>query len=442
MPDMLVKMLDMTSAEGAIPENHWINDVDLNAIVEKAGSPVFIYSEQRLEDNIKRVIDAAFDSGLGERVVLYVPFFPNSNPYILEPLKRHKLGMLVQVPQELEIAVAHGFDDFIISPGHIGDDEIAYWNKTPYWTFLGSVDEVRFAIDNNAETLCLRVDALGSDKPGVKLDQLPALAAMLNESGRQLDCFEVYYGSGNTLEQMVDIVRRILQVQLDHFPDAKAINFAGGHGFDYKGWDPAEKHFNWLSYFSSIRELADTMGVSPDVKFLFEPARDLLADVGVLIADVKRSMISHSIGNIVVTNASRMLMPSAQMRDRAHNIAFLDKNFEPLNVSDRSPALVRGRTILRNDYLLPKHYDVPATIKAGDHMIVFDVGAYCATQHMEFLNVPPAPEVLINISGEVSLVTKPGNPLDKWRNLLDEPEVIGSRAEKPEKVLLTVEGEA
>ncbi|MEL7217174.1 MAG: diaminopimelate decarboxylase [Pseudomonadota bacterium] len=386
--------------------------------------------------------DAAEQSGLGDRVSLYIPFFPNSNPYILEPLKRNKLGMLVQVPQELEMALAHGFDDFIISPGHIGDDEIAHWNTTPYWTFLGSVDEIEFAIKNNAETLCLRVDALGSDKPGVKLDQLPALAKMLKEHNRELDCFEVYYGSGNTLDQMVDIVRRILQVQIDHFPNAKAINFAGGHGFAYEGWDPAEKHFNWLSYFTSIHELAESMNVSPDVRFLFEPARDLLADVGVLVADVKRSVISHSIGNIVVTNASRMLMPSAQMRDRSHNVSFVDANFEPVDASERRPAMVRGRTILRNDYLLPKNYDVPASLKAGDHMIVFDVGAYCATQHMEFLNVPPASEVLISLDGDVRMVTKAGDPLDKWRNLLDSPELIEGARAQPERVLEAVEGHA
>ncbi|MEK0233405.1 hypothetical protein [Ralstonia pseudosolanacearum] len=39
---------------------------------------------------------------------------------------------------------------------------------------------------------------------------------------------------------------------------------------------------------------------------------------------------------------------------------------------------------------------------------------------MEFLNVPPAGEVLVEADGAIYMVTKPGNDLDKWRNLLPE----------------------
>ncbi|APF89249.1 hypothetical protein BCR16_20700 (plasmid) [Ralstonia solanacearum FJAT-1458] len=62
----------------------------------------------------------------------------------------------------------------------------------------------------------------------------------------------------------------------------------------------------------------------------------------------------------------------------------------------------------------------PETVKAGEYMLILDVGAYCATQHMEFLNVPPAGEVLVEADGAIYMVTKPGNDLDKWRNLLPE----------------------
>lgn len=403
--------------------DHWMSSINLESIICQTSTPVFVYSENRLVENVRRIKNAIINSKLVNTVAIYVPFFPNSNPHILKALKDEGVGLLLQMPNEFDIITQFGFDDFIISPGHISDQEISFWNDTKYWTFLGSIDEIKFAIDQKAESICLRIDALGSDKPGVKVEQLPQLALLLEESGRDLDCFEVYCGSGNSLADMVRIVKQIFEIHMSHFPTARAINFAGGHGFVYEGWDQEKKHFDWLSYFQEIRDLASEMGVSPDVQFLFEPARDVLADIGILVAGVKRDLISHSVGNIIVTDASRMLMPSAQMRDRLHNVVFFDSALCEIHAGDESSsAMIRGRSILRNDYVLPRHYDVPKSVGAGDYIVIFDVGAYCATQHMEFLNVPPAGEVLIDREGAAHLVTHPGGGADKWRHLLHEPQ--------------------
>lgn len=155
------------------------------------------------------------------------------------------------------------------------------------------------------------------------------------------------------------------------------------------------------------------------MKFLFEPARDLLADVGALLLSIERTVIKHPGANRVLTNGSRVLMPSAQYKERRHNVLFLDSNMAEIT-SNRIPAALRGRGILRHDYVLPGDYMVPETLAEDDYLVILDVGAYCATQHMEFLNIPPAAEVLIDKSGSPALITAQGNKFDKWRNLLDQ----------------------
>lgn len=400
-------------------ENHWVSSVDLKSICEQVGTPVFVYSEAQLKKNIRRVKSAITNSGLGDRVNIYVPFFPNANPHIMKPLKDEGVGMLLQMPNEYQLVSQYGYDDFIISPGHVSNEEIEFWAPKGYLTFLASIDEVRFALEQEAPTISVRIDSLGSDKPGIKEGQLAELATLLAKKDRRLECFEVYCGSGNSLEDMVDIVRQIFQIYLDHFPTAKSINFAGGHGFDYDHWDEDDKHFDWLTYFAAIKDLAEDMGIPETVQFLFEPARDVLADTGVLVAGVRRSIISHSIGHILVTDGSRMLMPSAQLRNRPHNTVFLDENFQEITQYDESTECkIRGCSILRNDYILPGDASVPNTVTSGDYLMIMDVGAYCATQHMEFLNVPPAGEIMIDTDDVPHLVTKPGDPLDKWRNVL------------------------
>jgi diaminopimelate decarboxylase len=124
-----------------------------------------------------------------------------------------------------------------------------------------------------------------------------------------------------------------------------------------------------------------------------------------------------------LTNGSRVLMPSAQYKGRRHNIVFLDSKMREIK-ADCVPAAVRGRGILRHDYVLPGDYLVPECIGPHDYLLVLDVGAYCATQHMEFLNIPPAAEVLVDKQGSHFLISAHGDKFDKWRFVLSEKEEL------------------
>jgi diaminopimelate decarboxylase len=157
---------------------------------------------------------------------------------------------------------------------------------------------------------------------------------------------------------------------------------------------------------------------------MFEPARDVLADSGALLLSVQRDLIRTEIGNILVTDGSRTLMPSAQQRERRHNVVVLDDRLQAVPPGPRSAAAVRGRTILKNDYLLPGEYPVPEDVGRDHHLLVLDVGAYCATQHMEFLSVPPAPEVLVRDDGSIDLISAAGDAFDRWRNVLPQSKVL------------------
>jgi diaminopimelate decarboxylase len=255
------------------------------------------------------------------------------------------------------------------------------------------------------------------------------LSDLLKEHGRELDCFELYCGSGNTVDNMISIIEQVFMIFRTYFPNAKAINFAGGFGFDYQEKNEGKKHFEWSKYLAKLCENAERYNIPPYVKFLFEPARDLLGDTGTLLLSVERSMIKHPGANRVLTNGSRVLIPSAQYKERHHNVIFLDSTMTEINASS-VPAALRGRGILRHDYVLPGDYMVPDCIGDGDYLAILDVGAYCATQHMEFLNIPPAAEVLISKEGTVYLITSHGDRFDKWRNLLPSKKELSTLVEE------------
>lgn len=405
--------------------NSWIGDVDLKFIRDQVGTPVFLYSERQLRRNVERITAAAAAAGLADRVELYVPFFPNANPHVLRPLQDMGVGLLLQLPGEFEILRRFGFENFIVSPGHVSDEEIAFWSQHSYPTFLSSLDEVAYALRVGAPSISARIDSLDSGKPGIKYAELDRLARLLREYDRELECFEVYCGSGNSGDEMIKIIETLFTIFTTHFPGARSVNFAGGHGFTYEAWDETEKHFAWAQYFQALRSVADRMNVPNGVKFLFEPARDVLADTGALLLGVKRGVIATPVSSIVATDGSRMLMPSAQLRDRRHNVVFLNTDMDELDGPTGTLAALRGRTILRHDYILPGEYPVPEGVGPDSHVVILDVGAYCATQHMEFLNVPPAAEVMVDTDGRAHLITAHGDDLDKWRHLLPERKELG-----------------
>jgi diaminopimelate decarboxylase len=420
----------MTHDAGATPATDrrlvhgWISASDLQQIAQRVGTPVFIYSEEQLLRNVQRIKDALAESGLANKVEFYVPFFPNSNPHVLKPFQHLDIGLLLQLPSEYELLRCHGFNQFIVSTGHISDDDIQFWAGTGYPVFLSSLDEVQSLLRSYPRaSINVRFDSLNSGKPGIKYPELKILSDLLKSHGRHLDCFEMYCGSGNSVDNMIGVVEQVFMIFNTHFPDASAINFAGGFGFDYLEKNELKKHFEWKKYFSKLRENAERYHIPHSVKFLFEPARDVLGDVGALLLSIKRGIIAHPGANRVLTDGSRVLIPSAQYKERRHNVKFLDSNMAEIE-SSLVPAAVRGRGILRHDYVLPGEYPVPAGIGVGDYLLVLDVGAYCATQHMEFLNIPPAAEVLIDRTGTSYLITSHGDKFDKWRNLLPERQAL------------------
>jgi diaminopimelate decarboxylase len=398
----------------------WI-DRRLQQIAACVGTPAFIYSEAQLQANIRRVLDAATHAMVANGVDLYIPFFANSNPHVLASAKELGAGILIQSRNEYELLSQHGFERFLVSPGHITDEEIDFWVRTGHPLFLSSLDEVRhLLLSNRAASVNVRIDTLSSEKPGLKLDELNELAGMLKACGRELDCFELYCGSGHSVADMIDAAENVCRITSTHFPAVKALDFAGGFGFDYESSSESQKHFNWEQYFAQLAALAAKYGISRSVRFIFEPARDLLGDVGVLLLTVQRNLVQASGTMRLLTDGSRVLMPSAQYKNRRHRVVCLDAAMNEIPGATVQ-ATLRGTSILRHDYILPGEYAVPASVRAGSYFLILDVGAYCATQHMEFLNVPPAAEVLLEKSGTARLISKHGDSADRWRNLCFKP---------------------
>ncbi len=398
----------------------------ISKIISTIGTPCFVYEEDVLLENINRILVAAEKFDLHNRIKIYVAYFANSNPHLFQIIKDMGAGILLQSQEEYEqIKRFKLTNKVVVSPSFLSDEEINYWNQNNVIINLASLEEIKYFVNKFNAAPSFRIDLTESSKQrtAIKKYQLRELTEFLSQKNIIPRSLHIYIGTGSSLVKTKSNFLKVLNLWRQYFPNTKEINLGGGFAFDYNNLDKNKKHFNWESYFEFISRKIKQLDIPKDVIFVLEPGRDILADAGSLIVSVAR-VVSQKDKRNIGTDGSYVYMPSATIRRRQHQLTFLGKNFQEIKNFDNVSGVLSGCTTLSSDYLFPGEVKVPAKLKEGDYIIVRDIGAYGATQHMEFLNKKPAPEVLIKSNGEAYLITQRGRDDDKIRYLINKPKQI------------------
>ena len=407
-----------------------VKPAQIRKIINEVGSPTFIYVEKTLSDNIQRVREAISHSGIQNKFQVHVSYFANSNPNIASILFNEQVGMTLQSIEENEQLKSHSLTDIsrIVSPTHLSRKDLEYFAQegleVNYATLSNLEESLRLGVRNPS----IRVDLSpeSNQRQGIKPEQFKEVHTILRRHKSELYGIHMYAGTGNDLQVHLRYQIRALEC-LKHFPFLQKINLGGGFKFDYEG---TESHFDWNSYFNHLKKRIHQFAIPKHIQFSIEPGRDILADTGLLIVQVNG--IEKIVGKSayeVFTNGSYIHMPSATIRARQHRLQFHDSKFNRILEDDFSEkaGFLSGNTTLSNDRIFPGIVYFPSNLKEGDYIVLEDVGAYCATQHMDFLNKAPCPEVLIRKNGILELITLRGDLTDKIRYVLPIPKVIGER---------------
>ena len=429
------RLLSLQS-ESPLSDCTWLSSSQLSRIVNAVGTPVFIYNQQRLHDNVASIIAAAESEGYDRsRLRLFLPLFANSNPHLIRTVVPKFAGLLLQVREEIEILRMMSKnaqedplneDSFAVSSTYLSNKDIDFFVNRTKFLYLSSLDELKYlCVNYPAQPFRIRINLSAYEKPGFRVGQLAEVTSFMtdNNLSNRFRGYHCYFASENSIESVRNAVEEVFIIWHQFFSRkplaAYDINLGGGYGFDYHVREPYEaKHFPWRSYFIMLREVIRRFGVDDRVSFFIEPGRDILADVGVFVMQVTRDLINRPGVSHLPTDGSFIYMPSAKVRQRQHNVLFVNGvHLCTKHASPTATALLRGRTTLRNDNVLPGLYSIPDDIRTSDYIVVLDTGAYCATQHLEHGNLTPAPEVLVNYDGSLSLISARGSLIDKARNI-------------------------
>ncbi len=383
-----------------------IEDVPVTEIVEGTGTPVYITSRAKLEENIKAYREAFPDAGL-----LYA-VKANNNLALMKIISSQGFGADVFSDGELYLSLLAGFKkDRILFNGN---------SKSREEIEIGIVSGVKFSVDSLDELKTISEVAKEHGKeveiafrinPDVDPKTHPKIATGLKESKFGLPqnmAVEAYrlalkldgvvpvgihchIGSQildlspfvHALDKVMDIVAGIEKegVELDF------VDIGGGLGIDYEGkGSPTPLDFAKTILPEFERRKSE---LRSDPQLWLEPGRSIVGNTTILLTRV--NAVKRSYRNFVAVDAGFNLLLRPAMYGAYHRVAVankMDRRGEEETYTIVGPICESG-DVLARDRKLPK-------VEPGDLIAIFDAGAYGFVMSSQYNGRPRCAEVLVS----------------------------------------------
>jgi len=404
-------------------------DVNLNALAEKVGTPFYVYSAATLRRHV-RVVKAAFE---GIPTLLAYAMKANSNQAVLKLMAAEGAGADVVSLGELERALAAGIKpDMIVFSGvakTIGEmrrglqagikcfnvesePELERLSMVASDMGLTAKVSVRINPDVDAKTHAKISTGKSENKFGIpyarahevyrRIAELPNVEAVGVDMhiGSQLTDLEPFATAFGLLAELVKALRADGHT-------IRHVDVGGGLGIPYDQNEDAPPSPE--AYAAVVRDKIGQLGCS----LVIEPGRLLVGNAGIMVTKVE----------YVKTGPTSFVIVDAAMNDLIRPTLYeAHHDIEPVNHSNLPPitADIVGPVCETGDYLA-KARTLPG-VKEGDLLAVMSAGAYGAVMASTYNSRALIPEVLVD--GERFHVIRPRKSIDELIGLDSVPDWI------------------
>lgn len=422
-----------------------MSGVDLAALAERWGTPLFVLDEDRLRTNLRRI---AGQVGPGD--VLF-SFKTNFLPAVTEVVREEGAGVDVVSGYELRAALRAGFPpDRIVFNGPVKKpEELRAAVDAGVFVNIDSEEEIDVLAALAAErgrplAVGLRVfpphDVYAGAPPlpdratpskfgwpiaGGDADRL--VDAISTREELRLTGLHCHLGSQLTsvaalLEALDGVCTWAAKVVADGVP-LEVLNFGGGFGVPgiqrIKGavaglsqvkaaTAPVEQEdFDPAALASGVRELLDRHGLSGR-RVCWEPGRAVVSDAMLLLTQVQ-AVKRTSAGTWVLLDGGLNLLPTAGVAER--------HRYEALRQDAPDEQFFLGGPLCYEGDVFTLDARLPADIRAGDYVAVHDAGAYSVTRATSF-NRPRAAVAVVR-GDEATLCWRAEEDEDIFRFAVD-----------------------
>ena len=393
-------------------------------VAEEYGTPTYVYFEDIVRRQCRQLREL-YD-GLPARLLYAMK--ANSSPRILKIIREEGLGVETVSPAELILARHLGFevDRILFSANNMTDEEMTQAHEMGVLLNIGELSRLeRYGRAFPGSPVCVRLNpqvgaghhehviTAGSlSKFGIPVDDAQEVKRILERHNLRLVGLHQHIGSG-ILD--VDDFRKAITVLIDAapaFPDIRFINFGGGLGIPY---GPEDEPLNRNRFREQIHPLLQEFrtGRFDSVEYWFEPGRYLVAESGVLLAEV--NTVKNANGRVFVgmdTGMGQLMRPS--LYNAYHGIVNVTRpDGRPV------PYDVTGNICESGD-LFGRDREI-AEVQEGDLLAIQDVGAYGMSMASTY-NLRPLPaEVMVTTDGSIELMRRRLSFRELVEQILDFP---------------------
>ncbi|MBW9052560.1 diaminopimelate decarboxylase [Rhizobium mesosinicum] len=238
-----------------------------------------------------------------------------------------------------------------------------------------------------------------NSKHGIWHGELKQAVELVRRYGLHLVGLHLHIGSGvdyGHLEQVCHAMTDLLG-DLDH--DVEAISAGGGLSVPYRDGDRVIDTAHYFSLWDSVRKQAESR-LGHAVRLEIEPGRFLVAEAGLLLAEVRATKQAGRNHFTLVDAGFNDLMRPA-LYGSYHEISVLPRDGRSLSPSELRPTVVAGPLCESGDVFTQGADGVVETralppAEVGDLLVFHRAGAYGASMSSNYNSRPHAAEYLID----------------------------------------------
>ncbi|MBO4927795.1 MAG: diaminopimelate decarboxylase [Clostridiales bacterium] len=394
---------------------HFFGNTNVEELVSKYGSPLFVYNEDILRRQMRRV------AGIlpNHRFTANFSIKTNSNLTILKIANEEGLNADAMSPGEIFVLKKAGFpsDRIFYVSNNVSEEEMHYALDEGVMVSVDSLSQLEmFGRIAPGGRLSVRlnpgvgaghhekvVTAGKKTKFGIAAQDIP----MIHEIAKKYDLHIVglnqHIGSlFMDFQPYLDACRNFLHYAED-FDELEFLDFGGGFGTPYHKLAD-EQEFNLEPFKAALDDLLTEWKKTSgkDVLFKMEPGRYIVAEGGVLLGRVHA--VKENYGHKYVgTDIGMNVLMRPELYDSWHDVEIY-RDGSPVVDGPRDTYSVVGNICESGD-IVAKDRDLPVT-KEGDVAVVLDAGAYGFSMSSNYNNRLRPAEVLITSSGEDVLIRR------------------------------------
>ena len=404
-----------------VNDHYVIDGIGVLELVEKYGSPLYVYDTQKMESQYKRLSRAFKDVNL--RLNYACKALTNIN--VLRFFQKLGSGLDAVSIQEVELGIKAGFKarDIIYTPNCVSLDEIEKAVKLGVHVNIDNLSMLEQIGHKNGNKIpvCIRINPhiMGGgntkistghidSKFGISYYQLPHLLRVIETNNMKIEGIHMHTGS-DILD--MEVFLKGTEILLDvarHFPELQYIDFGSGFKVPYKEDDIA----------TDIEDLGERLGnrfkdfcieYGRNLTLMFEPGKFLVSEAGYFLARV--NVIKQTTATVfagVDTGLNHSIRP--MFYDAYHHIINVSKPKAKTRIYTVVGYICETDTFGWNRKI--------NEISEGDILAFYNAGAYCFAMASNYNSRFRPAEVLV-YKGKDYLIRKRENMEDLLRNQVD-----------------------